>query len=221
MRQALLNHHWSPILWKDGIRKSDNFLSAELCVLDFDDGNTTLKGFCESLGTLGYRAVVGITKSHQKEKDDKPACDRFRAVLWFKEAILCQHQFKQNMMRVAKCFGSDIQATDAARKYAPCLEIQAIMPGDKKLLVEPYKEKPVWLNPSHFIGEKNVPHWIKDILTQGIASGFRNATLYRAVRSLKKRLFTEEEVLGLITGSAIDLSEEEIRNTVRSAFLRS
>jgi hypothetical protein len=215
---AICRWHWSPILWRDNIRLSDNFESCRLCVLDFDDGAVSVDAAIKALKELGYWFIIGTTKSHQISKGDLPPCDRFRLILRFESEITDAEHYKQQMIRVARLWPCDKGALDAARKYAPCREIIASQAGEALKVSDKEAPKERWVNRDYFIGEKKIPQWIKDILTQGIAPGQRNRTLFRVCKNLQKYGFEFSETLAIVSEANIDLPKFEIETVVKSAF---
>lgn len=216
----ICENHWSPIVWKNNIRLSDNFLECGLCVLDFDDGQLTVEDAAKHCRALDLLFLIGTTKSHMIQKGDLPPCDRFRLILMFEYPITSAEHFKQNMQYVARLWPTcDKGALDAARKYAPCKHIVDGGPG-RAISVQPLlPPKPKWETRYDYIdGDKKVPTWVQDILTQGIAPGERNRTLYRVCANLKKYGFTKEETLVLISESNIEMEKREVETVVRSAY---
>jgi hypothetical protein len=72
---------WSSAKFKDNHRSDDDAVGGvELVTLDVDDG-MTVEEVKEVLRQHKLKALISTTKSHQVEKDGKPACDRFRVVI--------------------------------------------------------------------------------------------------------------------------------------------
>lgn len=209
---------WSPIVWKEGYRKTDNFIRAELCVLDFDDGAVTVSNAIDQCRDLGLWFLIGATKSHQVAKGEKPACDRFRLILRFSEPITNAPHYVQAMKRIIADWKSDPQACDGARWFAPCRNIVAAAAGNP-IDVPQYTPPVVHFNKHQYIWkkEKHLPRWVSEVLTQGIAEGQRNCTIYRVCKSLQKFGWTSDDVLALISKSNI-LPERELLTVVKSAY---
>lgn len=220
--QIITTKHWAGIAWKDDYRKSDNFESCELCVLDFDDGKVTMDEFTQRMKELNYWFVIGPSKSHQKPKNGI-TCDRFRAVLRFSEPITDKEQYYQNMKRIQKCFFSDWQATGPHMKFAPCTSVYsyAVTPDMVRVKIHAKKIYPVYQTVEDLVtpATKSVPLWIPHMLNSA-DSGERNITVYKAARTLKKRSFSEVEAISIVEQSGVDISKKEIKNTVHSAYKR-
>lgn len=114
---------WSPIVWENGIRHQSKFLAVRLCALDFDDGDLTLENAVNSFCDMTH--VIGVTKSHQKEKNGI-ICDRFRVVLVFESKIENLEIYKSNMALLTRIHGADKACKDGARFFYPCNEIVSV-----------------------------------------------------------------------------------------------
>ncbi len=67
--------------------------------------------------------LIGTTASHQKEKKDKPACDRFRVVLKFEERITDLALYHHQLIKAENKYSVDPSCKDGARFFFPCQEI--------------------------------------------------------------------------------------------------
>lgn len=92
--------------------------------LDFDDGFSMIevKKICESKN-LNY--IIGTTKSHQKEKNGKPACDRFRLIIELSRVPKNAEEYHViwNYFNVLFMKHVDSSCRDLARFYYQCIEI--------------------------------------------------------------------------------------------------
>jgi hypothetical protein len=121
---------WSPIVWVGGRRKADSFGAALWCALDFDDGTYTLAQAMDDVTQAGLTHVIGTTKSHGKEKDSAPACDRFRMLLRFDRVVDSRALYERVMRAAMDDFaGSDKSCKDAARFFFPCVDIVSAAKG--------------------------------------------------------------------------------------------
>lgn len=111
-------YQYSPSIFTDNHRKLENYLGGNnMIVLDFDDGKTTVEMAKKRFEP--YVNIISTTKSHKKQKDTKPACDRFRVVLPVMTSIVITYKEFQTLMDcITKHFGSDNQAKDASRAFA-------------------------------------------------------------------------------------------------------
>lgn len=126
--ELITQNVWSPIVWKDGRRLSKNFLSCSYFVLDFDSGEWTIEKTINWCEENDYAAIIGTTKSHQKEKISdaglvQRACDRFRLVIPFDSTISDRDLYNHQLKTACKRIPSDSSCTDAARFFYPCKEV--------------------------------------------------------------------------------------------------
>lgn len=185
---------WSPILFRGGRRKSENFMYADWLVLDFDDGELSLdqaihNQFCDSFH------VIGTTKSHQKIKGTQGACDRFRVCLLFEERITDYETFKHNMRHYTKLYGADMQCQDLARQYYPCQEIKSVLYEEGLETVEVLKPPPKVVRP--WDGRtKKLPTYLMPYLSGSpITEGFRDKTAFVIAKDLLKAAYAPEQIV--------------------------
>ena len=110
--------HYSAGQFIDQHRNIENFIKrSNLIILDIDSG-TTIK---QALFYLSeYRGYICTTRNHQKEKNGKPACDRFRVILISAfEFNLDPEEHKATIKNMAEYFGLDIDtaAVEVSRFY--------------------------------------------------------------------------------------------------------
>jgi len=114
---ACQNYVWSPIRWRFGVRKALKFQGASLCVFDFDEGVSLEEAKENIFADCQY--AIATTKSHQKGKDGKPPCDRFRVCIPFEREITSLDDYKFTMKRLADRYGADPACVDGARFFWP------------------------------------------------------------------------------------------------------
>ena len=102
--------------FKNGHRCASNSIGVQNTLwLDFDDG-ITLEEAKEKFKDYWY--VIYPSMHHQKEKDGKPACDRFRVVLKVKEPMPKEKDRYQDVMeKIALDLGADDACKDYSRYY--------------------------------------------------------------------------------------------------------
>lgn len=114
---------WSPIVWHEGRRKTDNFKESHWFALDFDDPGTPLEQaknlFCDMIH------VIGTTKSHQIEKHGV-ICDRYRVLLKWEKPITNWRTYQFNAERLISHHEADSACSDPARHYFPCIDIVSV-----------------------------------------------------------------------------------------------
>ncbi len=209
---------WSPILWKDGQRKGDQFLFSDFLVLDYDEGLSIKDAISMFKDDLGAKFILGTTKSHQKEKNGKPPCDRFRVIIPWHERLSVSAVYLQNMYKITAKLQTDVACKDLARHYQPCTDIVMISDG-LPMKWHPYRPRPR-LQYGHQRSIKNgeIPGYIMAWLKATPEPGRRNAELYKAAYALKHYVSDENEFLDLIMGSNTDLPDLEKKQIARSAW---
>lgn len=116
---------WSPIVWKDGLRKRVNFLHADYCALDFDSPEIAMQDVIRMFVDVPH--IIGPTRNHRKPKKNQVACDRFRVLLPFERRITDLDEYEYNMGLYIKKYGSDESCNDGARIYWQCQSIASII----------------------------------------------------------------------------------------------
>lgn len=111
---------WSPCIWAGGSRQESNFTYAQYAVLDYDEGVTLNEA--DELFKY-HKHIIGLTKSHGVAKGTKPACDRFRVVLYFEEPIYDLDIYRYNMTILTQKYKSDPMPIDGGRIWQPCTVI--------------------------------------------------------------------------------------------------
>ena len=184
--KGISRYVWSPCVWESGQRKRVNFLRADWAVLDFDSGEMTLaealKAWCDCIH------VIGTTRHHQREKDGKPACDRFRVALLFEMPVMVLEDYEHTMRTLTERYPADPAAKDGARFFFPCAEI--VSTSSEGMAEEPQAAPAKAalaerLAAYRFDRWGKAPRWLEDFLGRGeiVAKG-RNHTAYCAARKL-------------------------------------
>lgn len=123
--EILLNHNYSNIIFKGGIRKADNFLSASTVILDFD-GTHELDEMKKVFSKIKNVCIV-TSKSHQKsfkanfdgslsDKAIVPA-DYFHVIIKLPTPITDLKMYKKVMTNLINKYGSDPSCKDGGRFY--------------------------------------------------------------------------------------------------------
>ena len=125
LHNILLNHNHSNIIYKDGIRKAENFLSAWSVILDFD-GTHQLEAIKKSFSKINNVCII-TSKSHQQrfkadvdgtltDKAIVPA-DYFHVIIKLPEPITGLVKYKKFMTNLINEYGSDPSCKDGGRFY--------------------------------------------------------------------------------------------------------
>ncbi len=131
------SYNYSAFLFQNGYRKSANVVSLGNCLIyDFDNGVMTLNKLEQELTNTQIKSLIVTSKSHQKEKNGKPACDRFRLFVPLSDNLTIEknrysafYMFMAHELNIQDAI--DIACKDTARFYFPNLrqEIKIIETG--------------------------------------------------------------------------------------------
>jgi len=224
---------WSPIIWEDGFRKKQNFLTSEYLSLDFDDGRWTLDAALTWVMEHGYKAIIATTKSHQLEKISSkgvvtPATDRFRVVIPFSREIDDIETFEYNMKEVMKICPVDISCKDGGRFYFPCKEIVHFLDGGNYPVIE-YTDAMKKENSDGLLNHKKkllehkknstISRWVFSVLYGNTKTGDRHKTAYRMGAELKACGWTLEAIYAVCNSTNLkDIGVDELQRAVTNGF---
>jgi len=212
---AITNNVWSPCVWDGGKRLKKKFIHSDLAAFDFDSGVWTLDDAIDFAANITASwAIIGTTKSHQREKMGL-TCDRFRLVLRWSKRILDRNQYEQNVARLARALPADRATVDAGRLFFPCVNIVYSQPG-LSIKPLPYTHATATRKTTVLKNRDDVPPWMITELNSGIDPGCRNRTAFRYALHLKDRGLDEARTFDIL--SSISLPENELKTTIRSAY---
>ncbi len=212
---------------KKGIRLQKNFMFAEWLPIDVDDGLS----LAYALNHLkDYIHVIGTTKSHQKPKNDKPACDRYRVFLRLEDRTYNLDDYEYTAKKWAKLFQADDAVTGGHSMLCPCKPVSikyygqlvSLVDGawEKQKLMKAYKGK------MDGYGNKVIPSWIKVLLDYGQPNN-RNNTGIKVALTLVECGFSHDQILDIIMnskmakGGAHPYTKAECELSIKSAFRRT
>ena len=209
---------WSPILWREGRRNSDNFISAELLVLDFDDGTWSIGNAINFMKEMNLRGMIGTTKSHQIPKSGQPACDRFRLIMQWSSPITDYGAYRQNVERILNITPADKACKDGARAFQPCKGL-AYMQDGKRYEWSPFKAPAR----KEFTNDYNrkygiMPRFIEDMIRETPGPGSRNKHCFRIACKMSEFGFSQEDCVNAVLSSAVDLPEREKLQAAKSGY---
>lgn len=196
---------WSPIVWHGGRRAKSNFLSASLVALDFDSGEWTLEDGIQYALAANLSTVIATTKSHRKEKNGQPACDRFRMVI-AAEQTTSLDDFEYTMKVFMTEVPCDKSCKDGGRFYFPCRELvwQKFDGNRAKWLTCPYEETHEAkelafgdVDPEDMRNLGALPHYVWTYIAYGSKTE-RHKAAYIVACEMANYGFTEPEILGLL-----------------------
>jgi hypothetical protein len=193
---------WSPIIWKDGRRKSDNFLESAYLALDFEDYDYSLERALHDFCDMAH--VIGTTRNHRIAKDRTPAVDRFRILIPWERPISDKLEYEYNMAKIVGEYDCDKKCKDAARFFYPCKEIVSINLDGYSYEIKPTPNG--WTKNSdarkYENAELGIPsRFCKKWLTRVIPIGERNTTCYRLGADLSRMGLSYEECLDKVLKS--------------------
>lgn len=218
---------YSPIIWAGGRRGARYFRCAFWCALDFDEGPTK-EDVRRKLAGTPY--ILAPTKSDGKVKGEKPACDRFRVLIPFKQPIWDQEVFEWNMRQQIERFGSDRVAYDAGRVWQPSSHVESISLEGEALDVS--LTVPVEQTQEHKREQRSAaakkrgqamvwPDSVKRFVRGKLEPAERNDMLFRASCFFFENGWTVEKVRELVHGIPEMDTHDKIESTIKSAAKRT
>ena len=219
---------WSPILYKNHRRLKSNFIHARILGIDVDDG-LPITDAIAMIKEQQMAAIVGPTRSHQIEKDGKPACDRYRVVLLMSAPCIERELFEYNVRAWSKMFRGDPATCDAGRLFRPCSSIEFInydgIENDWLKYPLNYKTEAerisIYQSKINFFREKKtLPIWVINTQKFGVPPGGagrpgRHNACYRIGAYMTELGYTVDEITAfLCSGKLVEIGEKNVRRQV-------
>lgn len=204
----MLSGAWSPIVWSDGYRKTDNYLSCEYLALDFDDGSWSIEKAKAWMIAGKYKGLIGTTKSHQMPKGDKPACDRFRMVIPFDRPILSYDTYRANMEHILKSIPADKSCKDGARFFYPCKKIEFFQNGQGYAWTNFPKPVPKPINMA-YSANGVLPRFLQEMISNPPSEGARNTHCFKVAAAMARYRFSEQDAISAVLSMPMTLGEKE------------
>lgn len=210
--KLICSYQWSPILWRGGVRKGENFESSSFLVLDVDSGlnlGRAKKLFSE------YEHIIATTKRHTESNN------RFRVIIPFSRPIKSGREYSLNVKRAVSLYPfSDHACSDLARSYRPSLEVISTNHGKPWIVYD--EPKTIHKGPRMYSQVRSrLPFAARDFMQNGAVKGERNTKAFKAACALLKAGFSFDETLKFLEDAPIDhsdLKENEMRRVVSSAL---
>lgn len=226
---------WSPIIYRQNLRLKQNYMHAWVVGVDVDDG-MPINDAIDLIKDQQMAAIVGPTRSHQKEKDGKPACDRYRVILPMSKPCTDRELFEYNAKTWSKMFGGDISACDGGRLFRPCAEVSFI--NNKGIEND-------WLNfPKDYVKEadrcaiqrakiafhkdkKTIPNWILFSQKFGVPPGGggrpgRHLECYKIGAVMTELGYSVDEITDfLCSGKLVEIGAADVRRQVEWGAARA
>ena len=218
LSEIILKHAWSPIVWKDGIRNTSNFISSDFLVLDFDKpGEESMQEVNWSF--QDHKRIIATTRSHGILKNGI-ICDRYRLIIPFSKTIYQYSDYRYQYAEALKRFPwADKSCLDGARFFFPSKEI-ICMDRDAEFYWE-LKDQPL----NNFAPEikaikeiRKIPPWCLRFINDGVVlSGSRNLTLLGVCYEMFSVGFSESEIRKIVLTSRIDWKGINFEAVLKSA----
>lgn len=193
---VILKRPWSGIIWREGKRKEENFLSSDWLVLDFDAHSMTLEQASKSFSD--YQHVIATTKSHTDE------CHCFRVCIPWESRIIDLDEYNYNVTRNAMFYGSDLRALNGARFFWPSKKIHSVnLDGDYMEVEKPTRKTAPEFEFIRFQRPENreMPSRYHDMVKHGLdhRTTGRNEPLWALCKDFLKEFWDEGEIIELIS----------------------
>lgn len=224
------NYVCSPIIYKNDIRKKENFISAGWIGLDVDDG-LPLQDAIDLLKELRATAIIGTTMSHQKQKGESPPCDRYRVLIEMVDSCTDCELYEYNVREWVRIFKADDAVRDGARLFKQCKVVfkqddltqdWLKFPAGYKTLSQRREEK-FKAEINHHRHSQTLPKWVLNIQKNGVPPGGngrhgRHHACYRVGAFLTECGYSIEEIGDfLCAGPLIEIGESNVRRQVECA----
>lgn len=225
---VICKHPWSPIIFKNNYRKSDNFDMADLIALDFDSGEWTLKDAENFIIENNFTGIIGLTKSHGKQKGNALPCDRFRLIIKSTKTCFDRDSYEYTLSQLTKMTPSDKSCKDAARFYYPCSAIYQSFKGTNAMrwLDVPFEESKeakesfaLDIAERHWRSIPDIPPKIWGDIMWGCRPPGRHKMCYVLGAQLGLRGFSVDEILSLLTNNKsplLQIGVEDVRRAVHN-----
>lgn len=200
---------WSPIVFKDNKRRSENFMAAEVVGLDIDSG-MSLEAALQAF--QGYKHIIGTTRNHRKEKNGVTA-DRFRVILFPEEPMYNPEYYDFTWKTLKSQYPIDIQTKDRARIFYPCHEIVSVNATGLMLPVT-YEDPNVRVvnrsSASSSKNKKTLPAWVVDALQNPPENGNWHNTFIKVWKAFKAANYSQEEAINF-SSKFISLDQKDLQ----------
>lgn len=200
LQTITLGSPWAPGVFDANHRKIANLRTIEVLALDVDDGCT----IAEATRLFApYSGFIGTSKNHQKQKGDKPPCDRFRIVLQLGGQIKSDADYKATWLEAQKiCPAIDASCKDSARFFFPCVAIVENLRGNPFPVVSAPPStseefKPINSVSSNAKGE--LSYNTKQFLLHGPRNEAWHRLFFKAGKDIMEQGYDFEEAITLLT----------------------
>jgi hypothetical protein len=221
--ELIATHGYSGSTFRDGHRSLQNFEQTNLVILDIDEELTLVKA---EKRLNGYKYILALTRNHQKIKTTKtgkkkPACDRFRIILFLDGIITKKEDYKNTCHQLLTMFPElDTQCSEASRFFYASTEIYSYSDEGRLVTIAEYnapKQSHTEQNSTGLLG--NLSRNTKDFLANGAEEGTWNGRLFSASLDLNEQNYPMDIARTLL--EAVDQPfDESDTATFESAYDR-
>lgn len=218
LARLVTEYDWSHSIFRENYRNASNFTQANLIALDIDEGCSIDEA--QNL-FKDLKHIIVTSRNHQKPKDNKPACDRFRVILPLETPIVDASIYLATWNDLFKKYPFiDRSCKDTSRFWYKGNEIISInhrgayifpkIPSSSTIAVSyPLINKKV-------IIARSTLNMIEGTPPQ---PGTRNTSLFKAALDCRQQGYSYEDTLRMLSGKST-LSPEEEERTIKSGWAR-
>lgn len=217
LAHLVTENDWSHSIFRENYRNSSNFTQANLVALDIDEGcslNEARNLFKD------LRHIIVTSRNHQKPKDSKPACDRFRVILPLEAPIFDASIYLATWNELFKRYPFiDRSCKDTSRFWYKGTEIISInREGASIVPAAPIQPTAITSIPQNNKGiiARSTLNMIEGTPPQ---PGARNTSLFKAALDCRQQGYSYEDTVQMLSGKST-LSPEEEERTIKSGWTR-
>lgn len=218
LARLVIENDWSHSIFRENYRNASNFSQANLVALDVDEGCSIdeAKNLFKDL-----RHIIVTSRNHQKPKDNKPACDRFRIILPLENPITEASIYTATWNELFKKYPFiDRSCKDTSRFWYKGTEIISI--NHLGVCFTPAAPAPSANVGRYPVGEnKGVIARSTQNMINGAPPkpGSRNTSLFKAALDCRQQGYSYEDTVRMLSGKST-LSQEEEERTIKSGWNR-
>lgn len=220
LAERITQHTYSGATFKHNYCNNENFETTELIILDYDNYPEDEKLTLEQARDIfaPYDHIIAPTRSHQKPKDEKPAADRFRVILFLSEPITDEATYSATWHKVAAMFpGVDKKCKDPARRLFASSHIEHVGIGkriapEKAKMRERSERQPLPTGKRGKLSQRTT-----NFMLNGAPDGEWNHSLFKAAKDHYEQGYSEEDFTKRAENITGHLDHSDL-TTIHSAF---
>lgn len=221
LADLILDKDYSLGVFQNNHRNNKNFQASYYVGLDFDDSMTIKEA---ELAFSSYEHIIATTKSHQKEKNGKPPCDRFRVILRTNEIITNEEDYTATILELMKQYPqADGACTDAARFFYKSYKVVSINEHGSLVPVMKYVKPKTEVKEVSKYMKGQIAVKTLEFIAFGAKKGDWNHRLFQAAIDCHEQNYSKEETIELLKPATFrfegDWDSEDLK-TINSAYER-